>query len=354
MRAGGEGAGSGHASSSSIRRIHAELREINESPSRHWTAGPAGDDLYEWQFAVRGPPGTDFEGGIYTGRIALPTNYPLSPPSVMLLTPNGRWEVGKKICLSNSNYHPELWQPAWGIRTMIEALRAHFPAPGDGAIGALDWPSDIRKRLAKESLDFVCPLVSRRNREMLPELTPEELTEECTEEQVSASVANIAAAAVETAETPETGMGEANRPVDITPSVQAVAGPTESPVADGLRQRRGGETASPAPSPAPSPTQSQSPFAIDPEIPSESSGVTIGVGSSTTASPPPRRRREGPRTQRRQQKPLFVQIFKPPETKRGCLLLVVDLMIVLMTISSFFVVKEIVQNPQFLFEPMSE
>ena len=75
---------------------------------------------------------------------------PLSPPSVMLLTPNGRWEVGKKICLSNSNYHPELWQPAWGIRTMIEALRAHFPAPGDGAIGALDWPSDIRKRLAKD------------------------------------------------------------------------------------------------------------------------------------------------------------------------------------------------------------
>lgn len=359
INAGGEGAGSGHASSSSIRRIHAELREINESPSRHWTAGPAGDDLYEWQFAVRGPPGTDFEGGIYTGRIALPTNYPLSPPSVMLLTPNGRWEVGKKICLSNSNYHPELWQPAWGIRTMIEALRAHFPAPGDGAIGALDWPSDIRKRLAKESLDFVCPLVSRRNREMLPELTPEELTEERTEEQVSTSVANIAAVAGDTAETPETGMGEANQPVDITPSVEA-AGPPESPVAEGLRQRRGVETASPAPAPTPAPTPtptptpSQSLVAIDPAIPSESSGVTIGVGSSTSASPPPRRRREGPRTQRRQQKPLLVQIFKPPETKRGCLLLVVDLMIVLITISSFFVVKEIVQHPQFLFEPVSE
>lgn len=121
------------------------------------------------------------------------------------------------------DYHPDLWQPAWGIRTMmeaklsarfflevamsclltfvndvnlpmeytfhsfsqlsqchftVEALRSHFPVAGDGAIGttglptfreifsavflfgthlslflvpgALDWPSDMRKRLAQD------------------------------------------------------------------------------------------------------------------------------------------------------------------------------------------------------------
>eukprot|EP00435_Cladocopium_sp_Y103_P058454 s408_g20.t1 len=128
-------------------RIQRELKEICESPSRHWTAGPATDDLFEW---IALTPTANFEGGIYTGKIVLPVNYPLAPPSITLLTPSGRWEVGKKICLSNTNYHPDLWQPAWGIRTMMEALRSHFPVAGDGAIGALDWPSDMRKRLAQD------------------------------------------------------------------------------------------------------------------------------------------------------------------------------------------------------------
>ncbi|CAJ1373494.1 unnamed protein product [Effrenium voratum] len=178
------------SSTSSIKRIQRELKEISQQPSRHWTAGPAKDDLFEWIFAIRGPPETDFQGGIYTGKIVLPVNYPLAPPSITMLTPSGRWEVGKKICLSNTNYHAELWQPAWGIRTMMEALRSHFPAAGDGAIGALDWPSDQRKRLAQDSLDFVTlpnssGQWSKKNRELLPELSPEELKEELPEKPVA-------------------------------------------------------------------------------------------------------------------------------------------------------------------------
>lgn len=47
------------------------------------------------------------------GRILLPTEYPMKPPSIILLTPNGRFEVGKKICLTISAHHPESWQPSW-------------------------------------------------------------------------------------------------------------------------------------------------------------------------------------------------------------------------------------------------
>ena len=93
-----------------------------------------------WHFTIRGPPDTDFEGGIYHGRISLPPEYPLKPPSIFLLTvrphqfsllvaspfcltqahppscilqPNGRFEVNKRICLSMSDYHPETWQSSW-------------------------------------------------------------------------------------------------------------------------------------------------------------------------------------------------------------------------------------------------
>jgi hypothetical protein len=86
----------------------------------------------------------------------------------MLLNPNGRFEVSKKICLSMSNYHPELWQPAWGIRTIMEALRSFFPTPGEGAIGALDWPVDVRKRLAIESQEWTCEVCQKRNDDILP------------------------------------------------------------------------------------------------------------------------------------------------------------------------------------------
>jgi ubiquitin-conjugating enzyme E2 J1 len=36
------------------------------------------------------------------------------------------------------------------------AIRAFFPTPGEGAIGAVDYPSDVRQRLAKKSLSWQC------------------------------------------------------------------------------------------------------------------------------------------------------------------------------------------------------
>jgi Ubiquitin-conjugating enzyme len=90
-------------------------------------------------------------------RKQLPPEYPFKPPHIMFLTPSGRFETHTKICLSFTAFHPELWQPAWGIRLLLEALISFLPTPADGAIGALDWTSAERKRLARESLNFVCP-----------------------------------------------------------------------------------------------------------------------------------------------------------------------------------------------------
>jgi ubiquitin-conjugating enzyme E2 J1 len=102
--------------------------------------------------------GTDFEGGIYHGRILLPAEYPFKPPNIVFLTKNGRFETGTKICLSISAYHPEHWQPAWGVRTMLEAIISFLPTEGQGAIGALDWTPRERKKLAEASLSFCCPI----------------------------------------------------------------------------------------------------------------------------------------------------------------------------------------------------
>jgi ubiquitin-conjugating enzyme E2 J1 len=129
--------------------------------------------MHTRHFTIRGADGTEFEGGIYHGRILLPPEYPFKPPHIIFLTPSGRFETNTKICLSFSAYHPELWQPAWGIRLILEALISFLPTPAsgpDGAIGALDWSSAERKRLAVQSRDFFCPLCGKVA-SLLPEIT---------------------------------------------------------------------------------------------------------------------------------------------------------------------------------------
>lgn len=77
------------------------------------------------------------QGGVYHGRILLPAEYPFKPPSFMMLTPNGRFQTGVKVCLSISSHHPEHWQPSWSVRTALTALVAFMPTPGQGALGSL-------------------------------------------------------------------------------------------------------------------------------------------------------------------------------------------------------------------------
>ncbi|KAH9053851.1 ubiquitin-conjugating enzyme/RWD-like protein [Lactarius vividus] len=147
--------------SSALCRRHGSSQMI-QAPE--YSAAPLEDDIFEWHCTLRGPSGTDFEGGLYHFRIRLPAEYPFRPPSIMLLTPNGRFELNTKICISFTNYHEELWQPAWGVRTAIIGLQGFFPLKGQAAmgIGALEAPSSERKRLAALSRTGSVPVATTR------------------------------------------------------------------------------------------------------------------------------------------------------------------------------------------------
>lgn len=124
---------------------------MQSNPSDDFMSLPLEENLFEWQFAIRGPRETEFEGGIYHGRIQLPAEYPFKPPSFMLLSPNGRFETQTKICLSISNHHPEHWQPSWSVRTALVALIAFMPTSPNGALGSLDYTKEERRALAIKS-----------------------------------------------------------------------------------------------------------------------------------------------------------------------------------------------------------
>ena len=129
---------------------------IND-PSDDFYSNPIKDDMFCWHFTIRGPPDTEFEGGLYHGIIKLPMSYPNRPPSIMFLTPNGRFDVNMDVCLSMTRYHKEEWQAAWTIRSMLEAIIAFFPVKEEhDAIGALDSSVESRKHFAKLSIKYKC------------------------------------------------------------------------------------------------------------------------------------------------------------------------------------------------------
>jgi ubiquitin-conjugating enzyme E2 J1 len=140
-----------------IKRLMNELRKFETDPDPNLTAAPIGDDLLLWHFTIRGPPGTAFEGGIYHGRIVFPQQYPMKPPDIYFMTPNGRFEVRKKLCLTITSYHPDSWNPAWDVRTALTSLIAFMPTKGEGAVGAIDASDQERKALALQSQSWHCP-----------------------------------------------------------------------------------------------------------------------------------------------------------------------------------------------------
>ena len=143
----------------SLKRIQKEFQNMINDPSEDFYANPIKDDMFCWHFTIRGPPDTEFEGGLYHGIIKLPMSYPNRPPSIMFLTPNGRFDVNMDVCLSMTRYHKEEWQAAWTIRSMLEAIIAFFPVKEEhNAIGALDSSVESRKHFAKLSVKYKCDI----------------------------------------------------------------------------------------------------------------------------------------------------------------------------------------------------
>ncbi|OMJ08776.1 Ubiquitin-conjugating enzyme E2 J1 [Smittium culicis] len=168
---------SNHSSSSisynmrspAVRRLLREYKDIEKEPSPLYRAAPTEQDIFIWHFTIRGSSDSAYSTGKYHGKILFSADYPFKPPSIVFMTPNGRFETNKKICLSFTDYHPESWQPSWGIQTVLIALISFLPIPSRGAIGSLTLPDEEVKRLAALSSSYVCPECSVSLSEILNE-----------------------------------------------------------------------------------------------------------------------------------------------------------------------------------------
>lgn len=70
-------------------------------------------------YVVIGPENTQYEGGMYLGKLIFPRDFPYKPPSIYMVTPNGRFKTNTRLCLSMSDFHPDTWNPAWSVSTIL-------------------------------------------------------------------------------------------------------------------------------------------------------------------------------------------------------------------------------------------
>ena len=137
------------------RRLTKELRALQKDPikSPKITVAPNEANILEMHYVIEGSKKTPYEGGIYHGKLIFPKDYPLKPPSVMMLTPSGRFQPNRRLCLSMSDFHPETWNPMWSVSTILTGLYS-FMIETAPTLGSIETTTSQKQRFARQSLDF--------------------------------------------------------------------------------------------------------------------------------------------------------------------------------------------------------
>ena len=92
-----------------------------------------------------------YTNGKYHGLLEFPPSYPMAPPSIRMLTPSGRFQVNTPICMSMSNFHAELWSPAWTVQTILIGLQS-FMYEDSNQVGGMMATNEVRRQFARDSL----------------------------------------------------------------------------------------------------------------------------------------------------------------------------------------------------------
>ncbi|KAJ3020266.1 Ubiquitin-conjugating enzyme E2 2 [Thoreauomyces humboldtii] len=107
--------------SNSAKRIQKELAEISLDPPCNCSAGPKGDNLYEWVSTIMGPAGSPYAGGVFFLDIHFPTDYPFKPPKVVYRTRIYHCNINSTgaICL---DILKDNWSPALTISKVLLSI----------------------------------------------------------------------------------------------------------------------------------------------------------------------------------------------------------------------------------------
>lgn len=138
---------------SATARLKQDYLRLKKDPVPYVLAEPVPSNILEWHYVVKGPEKTPYEGGFYHGKLIFPGEFPFQPPSIYMTTPNGRFKVNTRLCLSISDFHPDTWNPAWSVSTILTGLLS-FMIEKSPTLGSISTTEFEKKQLAVQSLEY--------------------------------------------------------------------------------------------------------------------------------------------------------------------------------------------------------
>ncbi len=131
-----------------LRRINKELLDLKNTPPDNCSAGPRGDDLFNWSATIIGPENSPFQGGIFNLSIYFPTDYPFKPPKVFFDTRIYHPNINKNggICL---DILKESWSPALTISKLLLSICSLLTDPNPDDPLEIEIANEYKKNREK-------------------------------------------------------------------------------------------------------------------------------------------------------------------------------------------------------------
>lgn len=136
------------------KRLHNEVKDLNKNKMEFIQGIQDETNKLIFYFLLKGDKDSSYKNGYYIGKILLPQNYPEKPGDFIMLTPNGRFDIEKKICLSNTGYHLDTASPIWSIRNVLIGIFSIWMDDKECGISHIKDSPEKRKEYAKNSIEY--------------------------------------------------------------------------------------------------------------------------------------------------------------------------------------------------------
>ncbi|KAL0026077.1 hypothetical protein WJX79_007707 [Trebouxia sp. C0005] len=102
------------------------------------SAGPKGDNIYEWVSTIMGPSSSPYQAGVFFLDIHFPADYPFKPPKVTFRTRIYHCNINSsgQICL---DILKDQWSPALTVSKVLLSVCSLLtdPNPSDPLVGSI-------------------------------------------------------------------------------------------------------------------------------------------------------------------------------------------------------------------------
>jgi len=144
-------------STQAIARLQKELKDLMKNPVEGFKVELADEsNLFEWVVYITGPPGTEFENGIFKAVMNFPDDYPNSPPKMKFLSdmwhPNVYPDGG--VCISilhtpdplnPEEKAEECWRPIQTVESILVSVCSMLSDPNFSSPANVDASVELRK-----------------------------------------------------------------------------------------------------------------------------------------------------------------------------------------------------------------